>query len=113
MTFKKAVRLLPFGSIMPGRVHTPPVGDQYRFGFQGQEKDSEISGDGNQYTTEFRQYDLRLGRRTSLDPLMASFPHTIPYAAFANNPIYFIDPTGLAPSTGDNDTDDNNANASQ
>ena len=59
------------------------------------ERDDEVSGAGNSYTTEFRQYDSRLGRWLSLDPLMAKYPHQSPYVAFNNNPIYFIDPNGL------------------
>jgi RHS repeat-associated protein len=69
----------------------------YRYGFQGQENDDEIKGSGNSYTTEFRQYDPRVGRWLSLDPLMNMFPDMSPYNSFANNPIYFTDPTGLAP----------------
>ncbi|MCB9227503.1 MAG: hypothetical protein H6578_10095 [Chitinophagales bacterium] len=87
----------PFGMPMPGRSFNS---HDYRFGFNGMEKDDEVSGDGNQYTTEFRQYDPRLGRWTSLDPLMAQFPHLSPYVAFANNPIYYVDPYGLAPNPG-------------
>ncbi|WP_107038358.1 RHS repeat-associated core domain-containing protein [Brumimicrobium mesophilum] len=55
----------------------------------------EVSGDGNSYTTQFRQYDPRLGRWKSLDPLMKIQPWYSPYVAFNNNPIYFVDPTGL------------------
>jgi len=66
----------------------------YRYGFQGQEMDNEVKGEGNSYTTEFRQYDPRIGRWLSLDPLMAKFPHQSPYAAFDNNPIYYSDPLG-------------------
>jgi RHS repeat-associated protein len=68
----------------------------YRYGFQGYEGDSEIKGEGNSYTTEFRQYDPRLGRWLTLDPLMASFPWQSPYVAFDNNPIYYRDPLGAA-----------------
>jgi RHS repeat-associated protein len=64
------------------------------------EKDPEIKGEGNSYTTEFRQYDPRLGRWMSLDPLMSMFPDMSPYVAFANNPIFFTDPYGLAPTNG-------------
>jgi RHS repeat-associated protein len=60
------------------------------------EKDPEIKGEGNSYTTEFRQYDPRLGRWLSLDPLMSMFPDMSPYVAFDNNPIYYTDPLGLA-----------------
>src|SRR5690554_7044453 len=67
----------------------------YRYGFNGMEGDPEVKGNGNSYTTEFRQYDPRVGRWLSLDPLMAKYPHQSGYAAFNNNPIYFTDPTGL------------------
>jgi RHS repeat-associated protein len=67
----------------------------YRYGFQNQEKDDEVKGEGNSYTTEFRQYDPRLGRWLSLDPLMAKYPEMSPYCAFNNNPIFYTDPTGL------------------
>ena len=70
----------------------------YRFGYNGMEKDPEMKGDGNSYTTEFRQYDPRLGRWLSLDPLMAQFPDMSPYVAFDNNPIYYVDPYGLSSS---------------
>jgi RHS repeat-associated protein len=65
------------------------------------EKDPEIKGEGNSYTTEFRQYDPRLGRWLSLDPLMSMFPDMSPYVAFDNNPVYFVDPYGLASTNGD------------
>jgi|GEM_PF-2994441 len=60
------------------------------------EKDGELSGEGNSYTTQFRQYDPRLGRWKSIDPLMFEFPWMSPYVAFNNNPVYFIDPLGLS-----------------
>ena len=54
----------------------------YRYGFNGQERDDQVSGKGNSYTAEFWQYDSRLGRRWNLDPK----PNISisPYAAFAN-----------------------------
>jgi len=36
----------------------------YRYAFNGMEKDDEVKGSGNSYTTEFRQYDSRLGCKT-------------------------------------------------
>lgn len=83
---------LPFGMQMPGRHGN--TGD-YRYGFNGMEKDDEVSGSGNAYTTEFRGYDSRLGRWKSLDPLMTKYPHQSAYGAFNNNPLYFVDPEGL------------------
>ncbi|HET6243847.1 MAG: hypothetical protein H0V01_10785 [Bacteroidetes bacterium] len=65
----------------------------YRYAFNGMEKDDEVKGSGNSYTTEWRQYDPRLGRWLSRDPKL--HPWQSPYAAFNNNPIYFVDPSGL------------------
>jgi hypothetical protein len=60
------------------------------------EKDDEVSGSGNSYTTEFRQYDPRIARWKSLDPLFKKFPWQSPYVAFDINPIYFNDPFGAS-----------------
>jgi RHS repeat-associated protein len=67
------------------------------------ELDNEVKGNGNSYTTEFRQFDPRVGRWLSLDPLMSMFPSLSPYCAFDNNPVLYIDPYGLASSTGENE----------
>ena len=69
----------------------------YWFGYNGMEKDPEMKGDGNSYTTEFRQYDPRLGRWLSLDPLMEKFPEMSPFATFNNNPIFYTDDDGDSP----------------
>src|SRR5690554_3296597 len=73
----------------------------YRYGFNGMEKDDNVKGEGNSYTTEFRQYDPRVGRWLSIDPLFKNFPWQSPYVAFDNNPIYYKDPKGLAAEGGD------------
>jgi RHS repeat-associated protein len=78
----------PFGMLMPNR-HS---GSGTRYGFQGQQKDDEVSGEGNSYTAEFWQYSPRIGKRWNIDPVVK--PHESPYACFANNPILFIDPKG-------------------
>jgi RHS repeat-associated protein len=90
----------PFGMAMPTR--QSPL--DYRYGYNGMEVDNEVSGNGNSYTTEFRQYDPRLGRWKSLDPLMAQFPWQSPYCAFDNNPVFYNDPLGLAAEGGDEDS---------
>ncbi|MBI1289487.1 MAG: hypothetical protein GC178_18115 [Flavobacteriales bacterium] len=64
----------------------------YVFGFQGQEKDDEVAGNGNSYTAEFWQYDTRLGRRWNLDP--KGHPSFSFYSAFSLNPIMYSDPLG-------------------
>ncbi len=79
----------PFGMEMPNR-HASS--ENYRYGFNGMEKDDEVKGQGNSFTTQFRQYDPRLGRWLSLDPVV--HPHMSPYNGFDNNPIYWADPSG-------------------
>jgi len=62
------------------------------------EKDDDWYGAGNEYTTEFRQLDVRTGRWMSMDPMMAIIPDRSPYEFAFNNPIAFVDPSGLLPS---------------
>ncbi len=88
-----------FGMQMPGRNYTSASG--YRYGFNGMEKDDEVKGNGNSYTTEFRQYDPRLGRWLSIDPEFKTFAWQSPYVAFDNNPILKTDPRGDAAGDGD------------
>jgi RHS repeat-associated protein len=77
-----------FGQLLPGR----NTGENYRYGFNGMEEDNETKGEGNSYTTEFRQYDPRIGRWLSLDP--KTHHEYSPYSAFDNNPVYYVDPDG-------------------
>jgi RHS repeat-associated protein len=65
----------------------------YRFGYQGSEKDNEFKGDGNSYTTEFRQLDPRLGRWLTIDPMATAWES--PYVSMGNNPIRYNDPKGV------------------
>jgi len=66
--------------------------DVYCFGFNGQEKDDEVSGTGNTMTAEFWEYDSRLGRRFNIDP--KPIPSISAYACFKNNPIFLSDLKG-------------------
>jgi RHS repeat-associated protein len=83
----------PFGVQLDGRTFSS---SDYRYGFNGMEQDNEIKGEGNSYTTEFRQYDPRIGRWLSIDPLFQNFPWQSPYVAYDNNPIVNNDPKGGA-----------------
>ena len=42
--------------------------ERYWFGFQGQEAENEIWGEGNAYDFGARIYDARIGRFLSVDP---------------------------------------------
>ncbi|HBG71014.1 MAG: hypothetical protein A2W93_03070 [Bacteroidetes bacterium GWF2_43_63] len=81
----------PFGSLEPGRTYSS---ENYRFGFNGQEMDNEISGlTGTHTTAEFWEYDSRLGRRWNRDPI--TYTNHSSYLCFNGNPIKFADPLGL------------------
>lgn len=67
----------------------------YRYGFQGQEKDDEIKGEGNSLNYTFRMHDPRIGRFLSLDPLSPQYPHNSPYAFAENRVIDGIELEGL------------------
>ena len=64
----------------------------YRYGYQGSEKDDEIKGEGNSYTTHFRQLDPRVGRWLSIDPKATAWES--PYVSMGNNPIIYNDRLG-------------------
>ncbi|WP_300664104.1 RHS repeat-associated core domain-containing protein [Fluviicola sp.] len=81
----------PFGMQMPGR--STNFGN-YRYGYTGKESDPETKGTGNSYDFGERQYDPRLGRWLSLDPLKAIYPSMTPYCYAGNAPIAAKDPDG-------------------
>ncbi|MBL1180475.1 MAG: hypothetical protein HND27_05150 [Bacteroidetes bacterium] len=75
-----------FGSTQPNPNNLNA--NQYRYGFGGMEQDKQSSS----YTTYFRQYDPRIARWKSTDPVTQ--PWQSPYTAFDNNPIFYTDPSG-------------------
>ena len=81
--------------LQPHKNTSTTLSGGYRYSFNGMETDHEVSGHGNSYTTQFRQYDPRLGRWKSLDPLAGKYPGMSPFTAFNDNPVYFVDPLGL------------------
>ena len=82
----------PFGMQLPG--HSVSSGD-YRYGFQGQEKDDEVKGNGNSINYKYRVHDPRIGRFLSVDPLAPSFAHNSPYAFSENRVIDGVELEGL------------------
>ena len=86
----------PFGCELKGRnLKKTGVQKSFRFGFQGQEGDDEIKGDGNSVNFEFRMHDPRLGRFFAVDPLAPKYPHNSPYAFSENRVIDAIELEGL------------------
>ncbi|GGD34284.1 hypothetical protein GCM10011343_25210 [Flavobacterium orientale] len=61
--------------------------ESYRYGFQGQEKDDEVKGEGNSLNYTFRMHDPRVGRFFAVDPLSKSYPWNSSYAFSENRVI--------------------------
>jgi hypothetical protein len=80
----------PYG--MPQPLRSWSGGGQYRYGYNGQEKSDEISGEGNHTTAFYWEYSTRIGRRWNLDP--KPNPSISQYAVFAGNPILYSDELG-------------------
>lgn len=72
------------------------VATDYRYGFQGQEKDDEIKGgEGNSLNYTFRMHDPRAGRFFTVDPLFKEYPELTPFQFASNSPIDMIEIEGL------------------
>jgi RHS repeat-associated protein len=69
--------------------------DAYRYGFQGQERDDEVKGEGNSYNYTFRMHDPRLGRFFATDPLSRKYSYNSPYAFSENVVINSTELEGL------------------
>ena len=78
----------PYGMIMPGRQWS--VGSAYRYGFNGQERSTEIND--NLYNAEYWEFDSRIGRRWNLDPNPTT--GVSDYATLSGNPIIHVDILG-------------------
>ncbi|MGD1846912.1 MAG: RHS repeat domain-containing protein [Salibacteraceae bacterium] len=82
-------------------VYKEPV-NNYRYAFQGQEKDDEFKmGIGNNYAYTYRMHDPRIGRFLSIDPLAQKFPFYSTYAFSGNRVIDAFELEGMEPVKGD------------
>ena len=80
----------PFGMAIPNRTFSN--GTQYRYGFNGKEKDKDITeGD---YDYGARIYDGRICRWLSMDAFANKYPDVSPYVFALNSPIMAKDPDG-------------------
>ncbi len=79
--------------LLPNRHDNTP---EYRYGFQGQEKDDEIKGHpGSSINYKFRMHDPRVGRFFAVDPLTSKYPYYSPYQFSGNKLIHKIELEGL------------------
>jgi len=67
----------------------------YRYGFQGQEMDNEVKGEGNSINYKYRMHDPRVGRFFTVDPLAYKYPWNSPYAFSENRLIDAVEFEGL------------------
>jgi RHS repeat-associated protein len=70
----------------------------YRYGFQGQEKDDELKGEGNSLNYTFRMHDPRVGRFFATDPMFREYPFYSPYQFSGNRVIDMVELEGLEPA---------------
>ncbi|SHN09457.1 YD repeat-containing protein [Flavobacterium pectinovorum] len=82
----------PFGMLVPNRHQDSK---EYRYGFQGQEKDDELKGEGNSMNYTFRMHDPRIGRFFALDPLANKFSWNSPFAFSENRIMDGVELEGL------------------
>ena len=82
----------PFGMLVPNRYGSS---ENYRYGYQGQEKDDELKGEGNSINYTFRMHDPRVGRFFAVDPLAKSYPWNSSYAFGENRVIDGVELEGL------------------
>jgi hypothetical protein len=95
--FFQGLDYYPYGMEMPGRKFSSGF---YRYGYQSSEKENEIAGSGNVYTTYCRMLDTRIGRWWTTD--VATIPWQSPYCSMDNSPISLIDPWGAQTEKKDN-----------
>ena len=89
---KKRNDYYPFGMLLPNRHGSS---DSYRYGFQGQEKDDEIKGEGNSINYKYRMHNPRVGRFFAVDPLARRYAYNSPYAFSENRVIDGVELEGL------------------
>ncbi len=91
-----AMDYYPFGMLIPDRQwYANSDSSNYRFGFNGMERDNDISGQGNNLDFGARIYNSRLGRWMVTDPLEKSYPGVSSFNYASNSPTSMMDSDGM------------------
>jgi RHS repeat-associated protein len=85
-----------FGLHMKERAYSDTISN-YRYGFNGKEKDENGEFGTVAYDYGFRIYNPRIARFLSVDPLTQSYPWYSPYQFAGNTPVQAIDLDGMEP----------------
>ena len=88
----------PFGVLLKERTVESAF---FRTGFQGQERDDEMKGEGNSVNFKYRMHDPRVGRFFAVDPLIKKYPYYSSYSFSGNRVIDACEIEGLEPSKAD------------
>ena len=79
------------------------LSSDYRYGYNGKEKDDEIKGEANSLDFGARIYDPRVGRWMSTDPLERKYAAVSSYVFSLDNPVKYVDPDGTWIPSADQD----------
>ena len=92
----------PFGLTMSG-ISSKAAGKlENKYGITGKEKQSKEFSDGSgleEYDFGARFYDPQIGRFSTVDPHVANYYWMSPYSYCNNNPLKYLDPSGMDPET--------------
>jgi RHS repeat-associated protein len=94
LAIKEESNFYPFGLKQEG-YNTVKIGFENKYKYNGKELQDELQL--NVYDYGARNYDPSLGRWMNIDPLAEQMRRHSPYNYAFNNPVYFLDPDGMAP----------------